>query len=308
VGGYRASVDRSMEAILSTDIGEAVAGLVTLGLHHEQQHQELLLMDIKHVLAANPLRPAWRAATEAPRAPAGDLGWVDVVGGLVEIGAPAAGFAFDNERPRHRAWTEPFRLADRLVTVAEWEAFVADGGYDSPLLWLSEGWAWRVAAEVRAPLYWEDGAVFTLSGLRERRPDEPVCHVSYFEADAYARWSGARLPTELEWEHAFATRPVGGPFVEARRWHPAPAGGGPGLRQGYGDAWQWTASAYAPYPGFRAAEGAFGEYNGKFMVSQLVLRGASCGTPRSHARSSYRNFFYPKDRWQFTGVRLARDA
>lgn len=309
---WRARVDERLGdfvAHASSDAWAAARDALELGLHHEQQHQELILGDLKHHLAASPLRPAWRPVQMGEVATSRSLGWVDVVGGLVEIGAPAEGFAFDNERPRHRAWLEPFALADRLVTVAEWEAFVADGGYDRPLLWLSEGWAWRAEAGVRAPLYWEGDALFTLSGLRPRRPDEPVCHVSYFEADAFARWAGARLPTELEWEHAFREgAALDAPFVEGRRWHPAPAGGGPGLRQGYGDAWQWTASAYGPYPGFRAAEGAFGEYNGKFMVSQWVLRGASCATPRSHARASYRNFFYPKDRWPFTGVRLARDV
>ncbi len=309
---WRVAVDEQLAnfaATASAEAWHAAAGAMELGLHHEQQHQELILTDLKHHLAANPLRPAYRAPAPIVAPAARTPGWVEFPQGLVEIGTTGPGFSFDNEGPRHKAWLERFRLADRLVTVAEWESFIADGGYDRPLLWLSEGWAWRTATDIRAPLYWEGDAHFTLSGLRKRGPDEPVVHVSCFEADAFARWAGARLPTEAEWEFAFsALRADDGPFVEGRQWHPSPAGDAPGLRQGFGDAWQWTASAYSPYPGYRAAEGAFGEYNGKFMVSQMVLRGASCATPRSHSRTSYRNFFYPKDRWQFTGVRLAQDV
>jgi ergothioneine biosynthesis protein EgtB len=319
VTAWRDGVDRALgrwileapEAALA-----AAESTVELGLHHEQQHQELILTDLKHHFWSNPLRPVYRARPEPVSAgPGAEVGWLGCEGGLVEIGAAGPGFSFDNERPRHRAWLAPHELADRLVTCSEWLAFMADGGYADPLLWLSDGWAWRTAGAVEAPLYWErDGeggfAMFTLAGRLPVDPAEPVCHVSAFEADAFARWSGARLPTEFEWEHAFATRASVEPsanLADRGRYHPERAGPGPGLRQGLGDAWEWTSSAYGPYPGYRAPEGAFGEYNGKFMCNQLVLRGASCATPASHARITYRNFFYPRDRWQFTGVRLARD-
>jgi ergothioneine biosynthesis protein EgtB len=313
---YRAHVDACMAELLGGADAEQlapIAPIVELGLHHEQQHEELLLTDLKHVLACNPLRPAYRegAAEDAGQAP--PFGWVEYPGGIGCLGYDGAGFAFDNELPRHRVFLEPFRLATRPVTNAEYLAFMADGGYQRPELWLSDGWNTVGAQGWAAPLYWEqrDGAwwVQTLGGPRPVAAAEPVCHVSYYEADAYARWAGARLPTEAEWETAAAGLPVAGNFVERERFHPAPApGGGTGLQQMYGDVWEWTASAYSPYPGYRPTAGALGEYNGKFMCSQLVLRGGSCATPQSHIRASYRNFFPPDARWQFSGIRLADDA
>ncbi|HLH25807.1 MAG TPA: ergothioneine biosynthesis protein EgtB [Chloroflexota bacterium] len=313
---YRAHVDARMEEFLTAAAPERlapIAPIVELGLHHEQQHQELLLTDLKHALACNPLRPAYRESAPGPAAEAPPLGWQAYPGGVGWLGFAGGGFAFDNELPRHRVFLEPFRLATRLVTNAEYLAFMADGGYRRPELWLSDGWNTVKAQGWDAPLYWEprDGAwwVQTLAGPRPVAPAEPVCHVSYYEADAYARWAGARLPTEAEWEAAAADLPVAGNFVESERFHPAPApAGGTGLQQMYGDVWEWTASAYSPYPGFRPTAGALGEYNGKFMCSQLVLRGGSCATPASHIRASYRNFFPPDARWQFSGIRLADDA
>jgi ergothioneine biosynthesis protein EgtB len=314
VGGYREAVDRSMEAVLSTDIGEAVDGLVTLGLHHEQQHQELLLMDIKHVLAANPLRPAYLASDPEPSPAPGPLGWVDRPGGVVGVGHDGARFAFDNEGPRHDALLVPHRLADRLVTNGEWLAFMADGGYRRPELWLSDGWAAVAARAWEAPLYWErvgdEWHEFTLTGRHVVDPHRPVVHVSHYEADAYARWAGARLPTEQEWEAAVAEQPLVEPPFDLGGPHPRavdPDGPGP-LRQAFGEVWQWTGSPYVGFPGFAPAAGAVGEYNGKFMSGQVVLRGSSCATPPAHARVTYRNFFPPAARWAFSGVRLAADA
>jgi ergothioneine biosynthesis protein EgtB len=308
---WRAQVDDQLQAFVRTGSDaawQAARDALTLGLHHEEQHQELIVTDLKHHLWSNPLRPTWRSATSPAPAPRRPLAWVAFDGGLADVGALGEGFSFDNERPRHCVWLEPFALADRLVTVGEWEAFIADGGYDDPLLWLSDGWSWRRSTDTRRPLYWnDDGTAFTLSGTRQRDPDEPVCHVSLYEADAFARWAGARLPTEAEWERAFPMVSRG-TFLDGARWHPEPAGAEPGLRQGFGEVWQWTSSGYAPYPGFRPAPGAFGEYNGKFMVNQVVLRGASCATPQAHARATYRNFFFAPDRWQFMGLRLARDV
>jgi ergothioneine biosynthesis protein EgtB len=312
---YRAHVDARMQDLLMRGDPEQlapVAPIIELGLHHEQQHEELLLTDLKHVLACNPLRPAYREAPpDAPR-PVTPLGWQTYPGGIGWLGFAGAGFAFDNELPRHRVFLEPFRLATRAVTNAEYLAFMADGGYQRPELWLSDGWNTVGAQGWTAPLYWEqrDGAwdVQTMAGLRPVAPAEPVCHVSYYEADAYARWAGARLPSEAEWEAAAAGLPIAGNFAESERFRPAPAPVGSGLQQMYGDVWEWTASAYSPYPGFRPTEGALGEYNGKFMCSQLVLRGGSCATPESHVRASYRNFFPPDARWQFSGIRLADDA
>ena len=313
---YRAHVDEGMTRLLAECPPQHVAAVqhrLEIGIHHERQHQELLVTDIKHNLAYNPLRPAYRADLPvAALAEPVPLTYSRFDGGLVEIGADAAagGFAYDNEYPRHRQWLEPYRLADRLVTNAEYGAFVEDGGYRDPGLWLSDGWS-RVQREGwQAPLYWErlDGAwhEMTLGGLRPLNPAEPVCHVSYYEAEAFARWAGRRLPSEAEWEHAAAGRALSGTFVDDGRFHPAPAAAG-ALQQLFGDCWEWTGSAYLAYPGYRAADGALGEYNGKFMSGQMVLRGASCATARDHARATYRNFFYPHERWQFKGIRLAED-
>lgn len=321
VYAYRAHVDRAMLALLE-GVDEAqmaeLAPAVTLGINHEQQHQELLLTDIKYNLSINPLRPAYHAV-ELPRRPSAALGWHDVEGGIVEIGHGGGAFAFDNESPRHQALLQPHRMASRPATCGEYAAFVEDGGYARPDLWLSSGWSTVEAERWEAPLYWEriDGEwwVFTLSGMQRIDEDAPVCHLSYVEADAFARWAGKRLPTEQEWEHAAAAAPVGGNFAESGLFQPVAAGGaiaadGPAgaLAQLYGDVWEWTQSAYLPYPGFAPTAGALGEYNGKFMVGQMVLRGGSAVTPLSHIRPTYRNFFYPSDRWQFQGVRLAADA
>ena len=310
IAGYRAHVDEHMEALLGHCSGQpAVLDLTELGLHHEQQHQELLLMDIKHVLSQSPLDPAYVPAGQL----AGSVGprptgteWIPHEGGVAEVGHRGGGFAFDNEGPAHQVLLQPFAMAGRLVTCGEWLEFMADGGYRSASLWLSDGWAAVQSQGWEAPLYWDrDGdawTVFTLGGRRPVDPGEPVCHVSYFEADAYAAWSGARLPTEFEWE-TLATGPVQGQLVDPRRVHPSPQ---PATSL-FGQVWAWTSSAYLPYPGFRPAPGAVGEYNGKFMVSQQVLRGGSCATPAGHVRATYRNFFPPGARWPFTGVRLARD-
>jgi ergothioneine biosynthesis protein EgtB len=313
---YRAYVDDHL-ALLFEPVNAAalrrVEETIVLGVNHEQQHQELILTDLKHALAANPLHPVYQesepAAGDPPR-----LDWVTFSESLASIGHAGDGFAFDNESPRHQLLVPAFRLASRPATNGEYLAFMADGGYERPDLWLSDGWAAREAHQWTAPLYWEnDGAsrhVLTLAGRQPLRLVEPVCHLSYYEADAFARWAGARLPTEGEWERAAATQPPAGHFLESGRYHPSPAAAtddrGP-LFQLFGDVWQWTASAYGAYPGYRPATGALGEYNGKFMCNQLVLRGASCATARSHARRTYRNFFPPEARWQFTGVRLAKD-
>jgi ergothioneine biosynthesis protein EgtB len=308
VRAYRGHVDVAMARLLAEPAAK-VAALVELGLNHEQQHQELLLMDIKHVLSRNPLLPAYRRAAPRAAAAATTLGWVGFAEGLYEIGHDGQGFAFDNEGPRHRVFLEGFRLADRLVTCAEYRAFIDDGGYRRPELWLSDGWATVRAEGWEAPLYWRrDGRnwkVFTLEGERAANPAEPVCHISHYEADAYARWADARLPTEAEWEVAAAG--AGVTFDQAGL-HPGQAVGGQGPRQMSGMAWQWTASPYVGYPRYHAAEGAIGEYNGKFMSGQMVLRGSACITPPGHGRITYRNFFPPHARWPFTGLRLAQDA
>jgi ergothioneine biosynthesis protein EgtB len=311
---YRRRVDERMAALLERAPADDLLDVVELGVAHEEQHQELLLTDAKHAFFSQPLRPPYLpgglppAASAAPR-----VAWVPREGGVREVGAGRAGFAFDNERPRHRALLEPHALASRPVTCGEWLAFMDAGGYARPGHWLSEGWDAAQRGGWRAPLYWtrEDGGwwQFTLGGTRPVDEAEPVVHVSYYEADAYARWAGARLPSEEEWEAAAEEAgEADGTFADAGRFHPAPARAGPGARQLLGDVWEWTRSAYAPYPGFRPGPGALGEYNGKFMVSQLVLRGGSCATPAGHVRPSYRNFFHPDARWQFSGVRLARDA
>ena len=293
IAAYRQHVDKWMLDFLYCGLPEPLAPLLELGLHHEQQHQELLLMDIQHVFSCNPLRPAYGELPWATPSQDG-AGWLEHGGGVVEIGHDRTDFAFDNEGPRHEALLRPFRIGRRLVTCGEWRTFVDDGGYRRPELWMSDGWATVQAEAWDAPAYWSsDGSggweVFGLGGVRPLDPQQPVVHVSWYEADAYARWAGARLPTEAEWE-AVAPDPTD---TGAAGW--------------YGIAWQWTASPYTPYPGFRPATGAVGEYNGKFMVNQQVLRGSAAVTPPGHARRTYRNFFPPHSRWAFSGVRLAGD-
>jgi ergothioneine biosynthesis protein EgtB len=307
VFAYRAHVDEAVVRALKAGASAETRARVELGLHHEQQHQELLLTDIKHVLAQNPLGPSYRAATVTPSM-ATPLDFVAFEGGIVEIGHSGDGFSFDNERPRHRVLLEPFLLADRLVTVGEYREFIADHGYARPDLWLSEGWDWKVRENAAAPLYWNEGGAFTLAGERPLNDAEPVVHVSLYEADAYARWSGARLPREAELELALEGQPVRGNFVERGALHPTPAPSQPGVRQLFGDGWEWTQSSYGGYPGYAPPPGAIGEYNGKFMCNQHVLRGGSCVSPESHLRASYRNFFPAHARWQFTCIRLAKDA
>ena len=311
VRAYRADVDARMRRLLAAEPADAsLAQLLALGLQHEQQHQELILTDLKHLLSHNPLAPAYLAAPLAAAAPAAPLAWCQFAGGLAEIGHAGAGFSFDNELPRHRVYVAPYALASRLVTNGEYRVFVDAGGYRNPDLWLSEGWDFVCAGGLAHPLYWQpDGEggwrEFTLHGLAPLDPARPAVHLSMYEADAYARWCGARLPLEAEWELAAAgAAPAGGAGL-----HPDGAGaaaGDAGLAQLFGACWQWTASSYAPYPGYRPAAGALGEYNGKFMVNQYVLRGSSCATPPGHARASYRNFFPAGARWQFSGIRLAR--
>jgi len=325
VAAYRRHVDDAMGELLGgvSSFGNEILDLVELGLHHEQQHQELLLMDIKHVLSCNPMQPAYLpspgrtgvGAGAGERQEVAKVGWIEHQGGVMEIGHDGHGFAFDNESSRHLVQLMPFALADRPVTCGEWMAFMDDRGYSRPELWLSDGWAQVQRLGSAAPLYWtrsgageqsgEPWQVFTLGGRRPVDPEEPVCHVSYYEADAFARWSGQRLPTEAEWETVAGGRPIDGNLLDPAVLHPAAARAGD--LQLFGDVWEWTSSAYSPYPGFRVAEGAVGEYNGKFMVNQYVLRGGSCATPPGHLRATYRNFFPPGARWAFSGVRLARD-
>ncbi|HEY5712054.1 MAG TPA: ergothioneine biosynthesis protein EgtB [Allosphingosinicella sp.] len=313
VRAYRAVVDDAVAAAIP-DLPPAALALVELGLHHEQQHQELMLMDLTATFAENPLRPAlWDAApARAPaRIPDGHF-WAIHEGGIAEVG-DGGGFAFDSEGPRHQVMLHPHGLADRPVTNAEWLGFIADGSYANPLLWLADGWTWVCENRIDAPLYWVRGgdgwSRFGLDGLRPLDLAEPVCHISYYEADAYARWAGARLPTEAEWEVAATGRdPAQGHLLDAAGpTRPRPSPEGPGLRDLFGNVWEWTGSAFLPYPGFTPAAGAVGEYNGKFMVSQMVLKGGCCATPRGHVRASYRNFYYPHQRWMFSGLRLAKD-
>ena len=296
---YRRDVD--MRMVRAIEDGAADVALTELGLHHEQQHQELMLTDLKYTLGTQPLRPAYRTDLVKGRQTA-PAGWRSFDGGVVEIGASGGGFAFDNERPRHRVFVEPFRLAARPLANRDVQAFIAAGGYRDARFWLSDGWAAVHAEQWTAPLYWRDGEHYTLSGVRSIEPDETACHLSFYEADAIARWRGARLPTEAEWElAATGLDPEVGNYADDDQLHP---GGGEGM---FGDVWEWTRSSYGPYPGFRELAGVASEYNGKFMSGQQVLRGGSCFSPRGHVRASYRNFFPPNARWQMTGVRLAMD-
>ncbi|WP_051503971.1 ergothioneine biosynthesis protein EgtB [Sphingomonas jaspsi] len=304
VRDWRIAVDEALQAALPGLSPEALK-LVELGIHHEQQHQELFLTDILATLAENPLEPAYGGLAAAACYATEPLAWIDGREGLVDIGAAEEGFAFDCERPRHQALLHPHAIANRCVTNGEWQQFIADGGYANVSLWLSEGWDWRQSNRIERPLYWhDDGSHFTLAGRREIDRAAPVAHISYYEADAYARWAGARLPTEFEWEDAFVSADpnIGHQLDQAGPVLPKP-GGGP-----FGDVWQWTQSAYLSYPGFAPEEGTVGEYNGKFMCGQFVLKGASCATPRGHSRATYRNFFPPAARWQLTGVRLAKNG
>ncbi|GAB4513608.1 MAG: ergothioneine biosynthesis protein EgtB [Sulfuricaulis sp.] len=311
---YRAHVDEAMTGLIASAGAPRwpeLAARVHLGCHHEEQHQELFLMDIKYNFALNPLRPAYRADLPAPVTQAlVPTAWIEQAGGFQEIGYNGNGFAFDNETPRHRAWLGSYALSSRLVTNSEYLEFINAGGYQRPEYWLADGWHSAREQKWQAPLYWEkiDGRwwIFTLAGMRELNLHEPVCHVSFYEAEAYARWTGKRLPSENEWETIAQRNPIRGNLLEAGRLHPVPAAGKENT-QIFGDVWEWTGSPYASYPGYRPAAGALGEYNGKFMVNQLVLRGGSCVTPTDHIRASYRNFFYPADRWQFSGIRLADD-
>jgi ergothioneine biosynthesis protein EgtB len=311
VRAYREYVDGCMLQLLERGVDARLRALVAIGLNHEQQHQELIVTDIKHAFATSPLRtPYWNDARRQGGERSASLGWIDFDGGVVTIGHSGKGFAFDNEGPQHEALLRPFRLASRLITNAEYIEFITDGGYQKPALWLSDGWDAVRLNGWRAPLYWEqrDGGWhhYTCAGMREVDGNQPVCHVSFYEADAFARWRGARLATEFEWEIAARSQPVKGNLLDDELLHPAVAAGS-GLQQMFGDCWEWTASPYVAYPGYRAAEGALGEYNGKFMCNQMVLRGGSCATPRSHIRATYRNFFPPQTRWQFSGIRLAND-
>jgi len=312
---YRQYVDKHMvrllEALPARD--GALRDKIVLGIQHEQQHQELMVTDFKHVLCTNPLRPVYRPRQAPGRGEGREMQWLPQEGGLKWIGFEGDGFSYDNEGGRHQQYLEPFALGSRLVSNGDYLEFMRDGGYDKHGPWLSEGWALVQAEQWRAPLYWEerDGEWHqaTLSGVRPVALEEPVCHVSQYEADAFARWAGARLPSEAEWEVVAGGQPVEGNFVESRRFHPEPAGVGEGaVAQVYGDVWEWTRSPYTAYPGYAPAEGALGEYNGKFMSNQMVLRGGSCATSITHIRPTYRNFFPPAARWQFTGFRLAKEA
>ena len=306
---YRTHVDERMARLLETDVGSGVRERVILGLHHEQQHQELLLTDIKHLFSLNPLLPVFRRPLPSSPSSPVPLRFIDGRSGIVEIGAAGDGFAFDCETPRHRSLLQPHALANRPVSNAEYADFIRDGGYSTPTLWLSEGWDTVCAQGWTRPLYWSAGldSEFSLGGVRALDAQAPVSHVSFFEAEAFARWAGARLPTEAEWESAAAGEPAVGNFVESGALHPRAASAGESLRQMFGDVWEWTASPFVGYPGYRAAQGALGEYNGKFMCGQFVLRGGSCATPVGHIRASYRNFFAPAERWQFMGLRLGQD-
>jgi ergothioneine biosynthesis protein EgtB len=309
---YRRHVD---DAMLALRPGDECAALVELGLHHEQQHQELILTDLKHLFSRNPLKPAYQKQWPLTPIRAREPRWIGFAGGLCEIGHAGAQFCFDNETPRHRVWLDPFEMASHPVTHGDFIRFIDDGGYRRPELWLAAGWDTVVGRGWQAPQYWEhrgaEWRTFTLHGEAAVDPNTPICHVSFYEAEAFARWADARLPTEAEWEVAAANMPRTGNFLESGALHPLALREDPRpgeLAQAFGDVWEWTRSDYGPYPGFKPAAGAVGEYNGKFMCGQYVLRGGSCATPESHVRATYRNFFPPEARWQFSGLRLARDA
>ncbi|MBI4228095.1 MAG: ergothioneine biosynthesis protein EgtB [Deltaproteobacteria bacterium] len=316
---YRRHVDQNILEFLEIADEEQIRGIasvIEVGLHHEQQHQELMLTDLKHVFSENPLRPVYKVREQKPQDPIlPEIDWIQYAEGVYQIGYDGDGFSFDNETPAHKEYANPFNLASRLVTNREYLEFMEDGGYERPEIWLSDGWNEVVANNWNAPLYWKkrngNWEYFTLSGIRQIAPDEPVCHASYYEADAYARWAGARLPTESEWEIAASNLSIEGNFVENENFHPMVISAEMSKRkpeQMFGDVWEWTRSPYGPYPGFRTLPGALGEYNGKFMCNQIVLRGGSCATSRSHIRKTYRNFFPAGARWQFMGIRLAKDA
>jgi ergothioneine biosynthesis protein EgtB len=315
IRAYRAEIDRRVAEFLARSAVEPLADTIELGLHHEQQHQELILTDVKHMLSLNPLNPAYRDLPVAPVRETAPLRWCYHPGGIAWIGHGGGSFCFDNERPRHRELVDAFALGSRPVTNGEYLEFIEDGGYARPELWLSDGWDAVRVGGWQAPLYWQGERrgpwrVMTLSGLRDLRADEPVCHVSVYEADAFARWYGARLPSEAEWEITAGKVAPDGNFLEDGWFHPTARESEPtgAPAQLFGDVWEWTQSPYAPYPGYRPPPGALGEYNAKFMCNQFVLRGGSCATPRSHIRLTYRNFFPPQVRWQFSGIRLARDG
>jgi ergothioneine biosynthesis protein EgtB len=318
VGAYRDHVTAAMLRLIEradAATWRRASPLIELGVHHEQQHQELILMDIKHVFSVNPLLPAYQAPPPPPASPPAAAGWVEFAGGLDEIGHAGPAFAFDNEGPRHKLWLDPFRLATHPVSCGDYRDFIADGGYCRPELWLSEGWAAVQQQDWQAPLYWRgegsEWLIFTLNGERPIEPAEPVCHISFYEADAFARWAGKRLPTEAEWEIAARGVSIAGNLAENGYLHPCPdpepGGAEPALRQMIGDVWEWSASPYVAYPRFRPVAGAVGEYNGKFMSNQMVLRGGAAVTPPGHIRITYRNFFPPAARWAFSGLRLAED-
>jgi ergothioneine biosynthesis protein EgtB len=309
---YRSHVDRHMESLLMQTKHRHVDEIVRrtiLGCHHEQQHQELLLTDVKYNFSINPLRPTYTETRYKGPGRRPSMQWQNYEGGIVQLGSLGETFCFDNELPRHNVFLQPYKLATRLVTNGEYLEFMRDGGYDRVELWLSDGWRLRRQQQWSAPLYWEndDGTwkYMTLSGYRSVNENEPVCHVSFYEAEAYARWADKRLPTESEWEQAVAGEQIAGNFQDAGYFHPVASVESGGMNQLFGDVWEWTQSAYSPYPGYRPLPGSLGEYNGKFMSGQMVLRGGSCVTPQNHIRPTYRNFFYPGDRWQFSGIRLA---
>ena len=323
VNDYRHDIDQRIADLLDqNDLASDVSRLVEIGIQHEQQHQELILTDIKHVLGCNPLDPIYHSDCALPESGLqqesiatnrAESSWLQFDAGTYQIGSTGDGFAFDNEHPRHSVLLNPFRLATRLVTNQDFLEFIRDGGYERPEFWLSVGWSWVNESSIRSPMYWDiskdNPTTFTLGGRREVEPHEPVVHVSFFEADAFARWSGCRLPTEFEWEVASADQSVQGNLADSRRFHPATSRELlPGINQAFGDVWEWTSSPYVGYPGYRAPAGAIGEYNGKFMCDQWVLRGGSCATPGSHIRFTYRNFFPASARWQFSGIRLAQDG
>ncbi len=305
---YRSYVDTAIQQLLQTDAAdEHIIKVIKIGLNHEQQHQELMLTDIKHVFSCSPLRPpVSRTLDDAVTTEVAPYSFADGDAGIRSVGHAGDGFAFDNETPRHDVLLQPHRIGNRLVTNGEYREFIHDGGYDDSELWLSDGWATINERGWRRPLYWDEelDTEFTLGGDKEIDDNAPVCHVSYYEADAFARWSGARLPTEFEWENAAQKHDRGGNLLESNHWHPVAAEG----PQFFGDVWEWTSSSYAPYPGFKPLEGTLGEYNGKFMCNQMTVRGGSCVTARDHIRASYRSFFYPDARWQFLGIRLAKDG